>query len=105
MASNRTAPYPAYNYLVSIVNGPRDPGALLGGFSDVSGLTTEIHVSEYRDGNETESAVRKFPGSYKVGDVTLKRGVVDSSDFWKWLTDTRTTGYKAQKDVVITLRD
>lgn len=105
MASNRTAPYPAYNYLVSIVNGPRDPGALLGGFSDVSGLTTEIHVSEYRDGNETESAVRKFPGSYKVGDVTLKRGVVDSSDFWKWLTDTRTTGYLAQKDVVITLRD
>jgi phage tail-like protein len=105
MANTRTAPYPAYNYLVSIVNGPRDPGALLGGFSDVSGLTTEIHISEYRDGNETESAVRKFPGSYKVGDITFKRGVVDSSDLWKWITDTRTTGYLAQKDVVVTLRD
>lgn len=105
----RTAPYPAYNYLVSIVNGAslglRTADGPLGGFSDVSGLTTEIHISEYRDGNDTESAVRKYPGSYKVGDVTFKRGVVDSSDFWQWLTATRTTGYMAQRDVVVTLRD
>lgn len=102
--ANRTAPYPAYNYIVNL-NGPRDPEKLLGGFSDVSGLTTEIHISEYRDGNETESAVRKMPGSYKVGDITLKRGVVDSSDLWDWITQTRTTGLLAQRDVVITLRD
>lgn len=105
MATGRTAPYPAYNYLVSIVKGDRTADSALGGFSDVSGLTTEIHISEYRDGNQKESAVSKFPGSYKVGDVTLKRGVVDSSDLWKWLTDTRTNGYQAQKDVIVTLRD
>jgi len=102
--ATRTAPYPAYNYIVNL-NGPRDPEKLLGGFSDVSGLTTEIHISEYRDGNETESAVRKMPGSYKVGDITLKRGVVDSSDLWDWIHQTRTTGLLAQRDVVITLRD
>lgn len=102
--ASRTAPYPAYNYIVNL-NGPRDPEKLLGGFSDVSGLTTEIHISEYRDGNETESAVRKMPGSYKVGDITLKRGVVDSSDLWAWITQTRTTGLLAHRDVVITLRD
>jgi phage tail-like protein len=102
--ATRTAPYPAYNYIVN-VNGPRDPEKLLGGFSDVSGLTTEIHISEYRDGNEPESGVRKVPGSYKVGDITLKRGVVDSSDLWAWITKTRTTGVLAQRDVVITLRD
>ena len=100
----RTAPLPAYNYIVNL-NGPRDPDKLLGGFSDVSGLTTEIHMSEYRDGNETETAVRKMPGSYKVGDITLKRGVVDSSDLWDWINQTRTTGILAQRDVVITLRD
>jgi len=54
--ATRTAPYPAYNYIVN-VNGPRDPEKLLGGFSDVSGLTTEIHISEYRDGNEPERCV------------------------------------------------
>jgi phage tail-like protein len=101
---NRTAPLPAYNYTVNL-NGPRDPNKLLGGFSDVSGLETDIHISEYRDGNEPDPHVRKIPGSHKVGDVTLKRGVVDSSDLWAWITAARTTGVKAQRDVVITLRD
>ncbi len=101
---DRTAPYPAYNYIVNL-NGPRDPDKLLGGFSDVSGLETDIHISEYRDGNEAEPHVRKIPGSHKVGDVTLKRGVVDSSDLWAWITDTRTNGVDAQRDVIITMRD
>ena len=102
--ATRTAPLPAYNYIVNL-NGPRDPEKLLGGFSDVSGLTTETHISEYRDGNELEAHVRKVPGSHKVGDVTLKRGVVDSSDLWDWIRQTQTTGILAQRDVVITLRD
>lgn len=102
--ATRTAPYPAYNYLVNL-NGPRGADQLLGGFSDVSGLNTEIHISEYRDGNEKQPHVRKMPGSHKVGDVTLKRGVVDSSDLWAWITQTETTGVLAQRDVVITLRD
>jgi phage tail-like protein len=100
----RTAPYPAYNYIVNL-SGPRNPEQLLGGFSDVSGLSTETHISEYRDGNETEPHVRKMPGSHKVNDVTLKRGVVDSSDLWAWITQTEKTGILAQRDVVITLRD
>jgi phage tail-like protein len=102
--ASRTAPYPSYNYIVNL-NGPRDPEKLLGGFSDVSGLSTEIHISEYRDGNEAEPHVRKIPGSHKVGDVTLKRGVVDSSDLWAWFTETENTGILAQRDVIITLRD
>jgi phage tail-like protein len=100
----RIAPLPAYNYLVDL-SGPRDPSQPLGGFSDVSGLETDIHISEYRDGNEAEPHVRKFPGTHKVGDITLKRGVVNSTDLWQWITDTRTLGYAAQRDVVITLLD
>ena len=101
----RVAPLPAYNYTVDLGQGSRDPATLLGGFSDVSGLETDIHISEYRNGNEVEPHVRKIPGSHKVGDVTLKRGVVDSSDLWKWMTDARVLGVDAQRDVVITLRD
>ena len=68
-------------------------------------METDIHISEYRDGNEAEPHVRKIPGSHKVGDVTLKRGVVDSSDLWDWITAARTNGVEAQRDVVITLLD
>ena len=102
--ADRTAPYPAYNYLVDL-KGPRDPAALLGGFSDVSGLNTEIHISDYRDGNEVNPHVRKIPGSHTVGQVTLKRGVVKVKDLWDWISETRTTGVAAARDVTITLRD
>ena len=96
----RTHPYGAFNFLVNV-----DGGETFGGFSDVSGLGTDITIAEYRNGNEKENHVRKVPGIHKVGDVTLKRGVIDSKSLWDWIKDTRTHGVAAQKNVVITLLD
>ena len=96
----RATPYPAFNFIVNI-----GTGEAFGGFSDVSGLQTEITVSEYRNGNERLSHVRKIQGVHKVGDVTLKRGVVNSADMWAWIQDTRTKGPDAKREVSITLRD
>jgi len=101
---NRTVPYPSYNYLVDL-KGPRDPEKPLGGFSDVSGLKTELHISEYRDGNDVANYVHKYSGMHTTSDVTLKRGVVDTSDLWDWISDARSNGASAQRDVTITLRD
>ena len=100
----RTTPYGAFNFLVNL-NGPVGAQEPLGGFSDVSGLGTEITVAEYRNGNEPENHVRKVPGVHKVSDVTLKRGIVNSSDLWTWISDVRRFGRSKQRDVVITLRD
>jgi phage tail-like protein len=102
--SDRTTPYGAFNFLVNL-NGPVGEEQPLGGFSDVSGLNTEITVAEYRNGNDKENHVRKVPGMHKVGDITLKRGLVNSKDIWDWISATRTTGYAAKRAVVITLRD
>jgi phage tail-like protein len=98
--AERTHPYGAFNFLVNI-----DGGETFGGFSDVSGLGTDITIAEYRNGNEKENHVRKVPGIHKVGDVTLKRGVIDSKSLWDWIKETRTNGVEAQKNVVITLLD
>ncbi|HEX3876780.1 MAG TPA: phage tail protein [Bryobacteraceae bacterium] len=103
--ATRIAPLPSYQFLVDLGSGSADPASPLGGFSDVSGLETDIHISEYRNGNEPDPHVRKIPGSHKVGDVTLKRGVVNSMDLWAWMQAARTTGVAAQRDVVITLCD
>src|SRR5688572_27525929 len=100
----RTVPYGAFNFLVNI-NGSVGPEEPLGGFSDVSGLTTEMTAAEYRNGNDKENHVRKVPGVHKISDVTLKRGIVNSSDLWQWIEDTRTAGVGAQRTVVITMRD
>ena len=101
---DRNAPYGAFNFLVNL-NGPVGADEPLGGFSDVSGLGTEITVAEYRNGNDPENHVRKVPGVHKVSDVTLKRGIVNSADLWEWIENTRRTGVAAQRTVTITLLD
>ena len=68
-------------------------------------MKTELHISEYRDGSDSSNYVHKYSGMHTTADVTLKRGVVDTSDLWDWITDARTNGSSAQRDVTITLRD
>jgi len=98
--ANRTMPYGAFNFIVSF-----DGEEILGGFSDVSGIGTEVTVAEYRNGNERENHVRKVAGVHKVSDVTLKRGIINSKALWDWVAASRTQGPAAQKSVVITLFD
>lgn len=103
--ADRTFPYGAFNYLVNLNSPGVDPTSVLGGFSDVSGIGTEMTIAEYRTGVDRENHVRKVPGVHKVSDVTLKRGIVKSKDLWDWLADVRRRGANAQRDVIITLRD
>ena len=96
----RQVPYGAFNFIVNF-----EGSEVFGGFSDVSGIGSEITVAEYRYGNDKENHVRKVPGVHKVGDVTLKRGVIDSTSVWQWIRDVRSNGVNGQKNVSITLLD
>jgi phage tail-like protein len=98
--ANRTTPFGAFNFLVNF-----DGGEIFGGFSDVSGLGTELTMAEYRYGNDKENHVRKVAGVHKVSDVTLKRGILNSKSLFDWIGDARTKGPAAQKSVTITLLD
>lgn len=95
----RQTPYGAFNFLVEI------DGAEFGGFSDVSGLSSDLTIAEYRNGNDRVNHVRKIPGLHKVSDVTLKRGIVNSTDLWAWVKQARTESVGAQRSVTVTLLD
>jgi phage tail-like protein len=102
MAVFRDNPYGAFNFLVAL--GGADPEATIAGFEEVTGLGLEIEFVEYRNGNENPNTVRKLPGLHKVGDVTLKRGVIGSDDLFAWIKAVA-TGTLDRRDVVITLLD
>jgi phage tail-like protein len=87
--ADRNVPYGAFNFIVSFDGAELQPFA---GFSDVSGLGSEIKIAEYRNGNEKENHVRKVPGTH-------------SKTLWDWIKQTRTSGPAAQKTVTITLLD
>ncbi len=103
MAVLRDTPYGAFNFVVELNDGSNAASAV-GGFSDVSGLGTEITLMEYRQGNDKENRVRKVPGLHKAADVTLKRGVMGTTNFWQWVLDTRSSP-STQRNVLITLND
>lgn len=106
MAIQRDNPYGAFNFLVQLggEQGDGAEGAIVGGFSDVSGLGTEVNYAEYRNGNEKFNTVRKVPNTHTVDDVTLKRGLVGSPDLLAWLRGVA-EGVADPRSVVITVLD
>src|SRR3712207_378975 len=106
MPTFRENPYGAFNFIVSLggAQGDGAEGTIIGGFSDVSGLGTEVKYSEYRNGNERFNTVRKIPNTHSADDVTLKRGLVGSDDLWAWLRGVR-DGTADPRNVIIQLLD
>ncbi len=72
------------------------------GFSEVSGLSSEYEVIEYREGSDAITSVRKVPGLRKFENVTLKRGIVGDKSLWEW-HDAIAANRVDRRAVVITL--
>jgi phage tail-like protein len=55
-------------------------------FAEVSGLTIENQVIEYRGGSSPIYSTLKMPGIPKYGNITLKRGILPkNNEFFDWL--------------------
>ena len=103
MAVPRDRPYCQFNFLVDLGDGNTEgPRA---GFQEVSAISTEVSVSEYRNGNSTENSPIKITGLNKATDVTLKRGIIGSPDLYAWLNDIRNGNQQALRTVTIRLQN
>lgn len=73
----RYDPYMAFNFLVEI------EGLLVGGFTEVSGLESEITVEDYQEGGLNEFA-HKLPGPATYPNLVLTHGLTDIDTLWVW---------------------
>lgn len=103
MATERTNPYGTFNYLVDLGTG--DTTSVKAGFQEVTGLNMEVTSADYRNGNEPVNHVRKVNGVYKIGDITLKRGLMGALDLYQWIVQVRTGDQSARRSITIQLRD
>jgi phage tail-like protein len=69
-------------YLNSRFRGEID-GIQQAGFMECTGLGSHVEVVEYREGGDN-ATVRKLPGRVSYPDITLKWGITDSSELYKW---------------------
>lgn len=89
-------PIPVFHFTV-------DWGGTNVGFSEVTGLTQEIQVIEYRDGKSPDYNTVKMPGLRKVTNIVMKRGISKGdNDFFKWLNTVKLNTIE-RRDLTINL--
>jgi phage tail-like protein len=76
-------------------------GALLGGFSECTGLDTQIETEDFKEGGLNDR-VRKFPTRTTWSNITLRRGVGLGEDLWLWRND-YVLGKGKRRDGIIVL--
>ena len=94
---SRVDPYKNFHFRLEI------DGITQAGFTECSGLGSEVEVIEYREGREP-THVRKLPGRVRYPDITLKWGVTDSRELYDWHRAVL-QGQIQRKNLVIILLD
>jgi phage tail-like protein len=95
--AERKDPYLSFRFLVEI------NGLIVGGFSEVSGLQAETKIEEIREGGVNDY-VHKLPKITEYLNISLKRGITDSDELWKWHQDV-VNGKVERKTVSVILMD
>ncbi|NSL86350.1 phage tail protein [Chitinophaga solisilvae] len=93
------ANYPMPKFHFSVEWGP---GTKIG-FTEITGLTMESDVIEYREGSSPEFHKVKMPGLQKLSNITLKRGTFQGDiGFHEWM-ETISMNTVSRRDVTIKL--
>lgn len=77
-------PYRKFNFTVSI----DDEEYPVAGFQEVSGLEMEVEPETYEEGGR-HGQPHYLPGTVTFPDLTLKRGLTNSTSLYNWMTDVR----------------
>ncbi len=87
---------------------------LMGYFTEVSGITSEIEVIEWKEGGgqpppagqppKPPSQLKRMPGLFKPGELTLKQGLTSDMGFWNWLNSVQSGQEVMGTSMTITLR-
>jgi phage tail-like protein len=76
-AGSRNDPLASFNFIVTVEN-------VRAGFKEISGLTTETNIIEYREGDDIPT-MSKQAGLAKYGNIVLKRGyTTDGKELYAW---------------------
>lgn len=72
-------------------------------FQEISGLSFEVDVIEYRGGASLDYITQKVPGMIKKSDITLKRGVVQGdNEFFEWFNTIQLSTVE-RRDITLSL--
>jgi phage tail-like protein len=98
-------PFTTFNFSVEINRGNSGAPLVNAAFSDCDGLEMSMEVKTIREGGGNDRQIR-LNGPVSYGQLTLKRGMTENFDLWKWFHDTvEQPRLRADADVVLLAAD
>lgn len=90
-------PYRGYNFKLDI------GGKTQAHFTACSSLGIDVEAIKYREGGQSQ-VVHRLPGRVDYGEVTLRYGLTDSKELWRWFLGA-VEGKVERRNVSIVLMD
>jgi phage tail-like protein len=79
-------PFTTFNFAVEINRGESAEPLVEAAFSDCDGLEMSIEIKTIREGGSNNRQIR-LNGPAAFGQLTLKRGMTENFDLWRWFED------------------
>jgi phage tail-like protein len=84
--AERIQPFTTFNFSVEINRGVEGSPLVNAAFSECDGLEMSLEVKTIREGGANDRQIR-LNGAVAYGQLTLKRGMTENFDLWKWFQD------------------
>jgi phage tail-like protein len=95
----RVDPFRGYRFLVEF------EGLIVGGFSEVTGLSVEIEGEPFREGGVNGYLQRLAGPARHPSNLVLRRGVTDSDALWAWQADVAAGTVQRRNGSIVLLDD
>ena len=79
-------PFTSFNFAVEINRGEDGHPLVNAAFAECDGLEMNLEVKTIREGGANDRQIR-LNGMVAYGQLTLKRGMTDNFDLWRWFHD------------------
>jgi phage tail-like protein len=79
-------PFTNFNFAVEINRGDDAKPLVAAAFAECDGLEMNMEVKTIREGGANDRQIR-LNGMVSYGQLTLKRGMTENFDLWRWFKD------------------
>ena len=98
-------PFTNFNFSVEINRGDDAKPLVNAAFAECDGLEMNMEVKTIREGGGNDRQIR-LNGGVTYGQLTLKRGMTDGFDLWRWFRDSiANPRLRANAEVVLLAAD
>ena len=102
MNDNETYPFTVFNFQVVLTLPDQSKPLCNAAFAECSGLEMNMKPKTYQEGGNNAQQIH-LAGPTTYGQLTLKRGMTDSFDLWKWFDKVAGGDYRLRAHGVVAM--